>query len=79
MSDTTKVPRRKADMAKLLEFAERAYVLLDNVTDDDECQFDHHGNCQTHYLERTCSVAAARKLLDDWCGVLDDIKERAHV
>lgn len=50
----------------MLAFAERAYPLLANLTDDDECRFDHHGNCQTHHLERTCSVAASRDLLDEF-------------
>jgi hypothetical protein len=30
---------------------------------DTPCRFDHHGNCQEHFLENPCSVAEARGIL----------------
>ena len=38
--------------------------LLARNIDDDPCRRDHHGYCQTHYLEEDCSVDAARKFLE---------------
>lgn len=42
--------------------------LLESLTDPDECDFDHHGGCQTHgYLSlepgERCPQAEARELL----------------
>ncbi|SEU46453.1 hypothetical protein [Nonomuraea wenchangensis] len=42
--------------------------LLQALTDDEECDFDHHGGCQTHgYLslepDERCPQAEARELL----------------
>lgn len=42
---------------------ERLRDLLSRNIDDDPCWRDHHGYCQTHYLEEDCSVAAARAAL----------------
>lgn len=28
-----------------------------------ECRYDHHGNCQAHYVEKPCRVAEARAAL----------------
>jgi hypothetical protein len=30
---------------------------------DEECRFDHDGNCQAHYVEKPCRVAMARAAL----------------
>src|SRR3954462_15690295 len=30
---------------------------------EEECWFDHHGNCQAHYLGNPCCVAIARAAL----------------
>lgn len=30
---------------------------------DEPCRFDHHGNCQAHYVEKPCRVAEARAAL----------------
>lgn len=43
--------------------------LLDDLTDADDCCFDHHGGCRAHgYLSlepgQTCPHAAAKALLD---------------
>ncbi len=43
--------------------------LADQLVDDDECVFDHHGGCQTHHLaEGTetagCPMAQLRALLE---------------
>lgn len=60
----------------LFKFASRAYVLLSNLADDDECVSDDHGVCHTHGRgERVCSVAAATALLDEYTEQLDDLAE----
>jgi hypothetical protein len=28
-----------------------------------ECRFDHHGYCQTHYVDKPCMVAEAREFM----------------
>jgi len=38
----------------------RLLALLETFVDDAPCHFDHHGNCQTHYLGNPCNVALAR-------------------
>jgi hypothetical protein len=30
---------------------------------DEECYFDHHGDCQAHFVERPCRVEVAREFL----------------
>lgn len=61
----------------LFKFASRAYVLLSNLADDDECVSDDHGVCHTHGRgERVCSVAAATALLDEYTEQLDDLAEK---
>lgn len=57
------------------DFAQRAYVLLDNLTDEEECRRDHHGACQTHLGERDCSNARAIALLDQYSERFDEIEE----
>ena len=42
---------------------ERLRGFLTLLVDDEECQRDHHGYCQTHHLEAHCTVAAAREYL----------------
>lgn len=32
---------------------------------DEACRYDHHGYCQAHFLEEECTVAEARKILDN--------------
>jgi len=34
--------KQREEMEKLIDF-------LESYLDDDECDFDHHGYCQTHY------------------------------
>jgi hypothetical protein len=50
-------------LQKKKEAAEEMYEALTYLVDDDPCQFDHHGNCQTHYLGNLCGVAMAKKAL----------------
>lgn len=48
------------------QFAE-AIALLRRLTDDDPCQLDHHGYCQTHRLsEQPCVNAEALHLIAAW-------------
>lgn len=37
--------------------------LLDAIGDG-PCRYDHHGNCQAHFLGNPCEVAAARHVLE---------------
>ena len=49
---------RQADMIAELR------GLLDEMTDSQSCNFDHHGYCQTHNLhERPCPHERAKKIL----------------
>lgn len=73
MADLT---AKETDFRKLLDFAQRAYVLLDNMTDGVACSRDHHGACQTHQGERDCSNARALALLDEYTTILDAIEEK---
>lgn len=34
------------------------------AVNDGECRFDHHGYCQTHYIEKPCRVAEAREFME---------------
>lgn len=34
----------------------------------ERCFFDHHGNCQSHFVENPCSVMLARKALSEIKG-----------
>lgn len=34
--------------SSLIVAAPEMFELLEKLTDNDECQYDHHGNCQTH-------------------------------
>jgi hypothetical protein len=56
------------DTPKLLAEVEQLRALLAEFVDDEPCEFDHHGGCQTHgFLEprpgQRCHVARARELL----------------
>jgi hypothetical protein len=46
------------------ERLQTAEDLLRTFVDDDPCEFDHHGYCQTHCAGEPCSVAQARIFLD---------------
>ena len=39
--------------------------LLETHTDDDECSFDHHGYCQTHFGDNPCRNVLAKHVLDE--------------
>lgn len=46
----------------LLTREQRAVELLQGVVDDEQCQLDHHGVCQTHW-GRPCGMAQIRDFL----------------
>lgn len=54
----------KARIQALTAEVERLRKLLQRNIDNEPCRLDHHGYCQTHYLEEDCSVAAARAALE---------------
>jgi hypothetical protein len=49
--------------AELYAAAPDMYVALGQLIDDEPCEYDHHGNCQTHNLGNPCGVAMAIKAL----------------
>lgn len=60
------IRRYAEDLATLRAERDAAHLALANVlnaVDDGECRLDHHGYCQSHWLEDPCSVAVARDLL----------------
>lgn len=57
---------RTAERDALRARAERAEALVAELVDEGECWFDHHGNCQEHYVfgdNVTCPHKAAKALL----------------
>jgi hypothetical protein len=54
-------------MMTQLEKLERAYDILLILVDahDEECRYDHHGHCQTHWLhDRPCPIEQAKELIN---------------
>jgi hypothetical protein len=49
--------------AHLIAAGPDMYVALEQLIDDEPCQYDHHGNCQAHNLGNPCGVAMAIKAL----------------
>ena len=47
--------------AHLIAAGPDMYVALGQLIDDEPCEYDHHGNCQTHNLGNPCGVAIAIK------------------
>jgi len=41
--------------------------LLEVMVDinDEECRHDHHGYCQSHYLEESCTIKKAKEILKE--------------
>ena len=62
---TTIINQQVAEIAAQKAEIEKLRGLLSRNIDPDPCQLDHHGYCQTHYLEEDCSVAAARAALGE--------------
>lgn len=53
-----KISAKDAEIAELRK-------LLAELTDPDECRYDHHGYCQTHSLqEYPCPHSRAKELLE---------------
>ena len=51
--------------------------VLESFTDDDECRFDHHGYCQTHFggtYEGKCRNVYAKELLEKAQAVAEGAK-----
>lgn len=54
----------EAKIAKLTWQVDTLLNLLDELTDADDCQYDHHGNCQAHSLHsKPCPHERAKKIL----------------
>jgi hypothetical protein len=53
---TEGLKRGRAPLQGLIDAA-RAFI------DDDECEFDHHGYCQTHSVTKPCIVAELHKAI----------------
>jgi hypothetical protein len=68
---TVNTAASEAEIAALKAIAERLAGALKGVLEpmDGECELDHHGLCQTHFLESPCSVAEARALLAEYAKV----------
>ena len=49
--------------ANLIAAAPEMYVALSQLVDDEPCEYDHHGYCQTHNLGNPCEVALGRAAL----------------
>ena len=49
--ETTREAKLEAALIRLLEVM------------DEPCRYDHHGNCQAHFVENPCCVADARALV----------------
>jgi hypothetical protein len=46
--------------------------LISNLTDTDDCAYDHNDRCHTHQMaERPCPHDTATKILLEWQGELD--------
>lgn len=63
----------ESKLEKVEELIGKAEVVLESVKEvkDEECDFDHHGYCQAHNLEKDCHVARASELLEEiakWRG-----------
>ena len=53
--------------ARLIAAAPNLLMVLEALTDDDECRLDHSGFCQTHTNEMNdgqCTMAVARAAID---------------
>lgn len=62
------IERRDQERRESFERVTALRLALRDLLDaygDDPCRLDHHGFCQAHFVERGCSVAAARKVLEE--------------
>ena len=48
------------------ELRKEAADIIRNFTDDEPCQFDHHGNCQSHDMQNPCKMPAAKKFVREF-------------
>ena len=62
--DNEFIAHSKDDITFLLSELKRCREALDGLIDDDDCRFDHHGYCQTHFSGSSpCVMETARKAL----------------
>lgn len=55
-----------------------AAELIDRLTDDGTCDYDHHDNCRTHSLQkRPCPHPLGRQFVEAWRAVEAERKEAA--
>lgn len=75
--------RSRADAAerKLAESLDALAVaaeLIDRLTNDSACDYDHHDNCRTHSLQRRpCPHPLGRQFVEAWRAVEAEQKEAA--
>lgn len=49
---------------ELIEFVEHVQAILEDISDPDPCQYDHHDLCQAHSLhKRPCPHARAKEMV----------------
>lgn len=60
----SRIAELEGENAKLTSYKDTLCGLLDELTDTEECRYDHHDNCQSHNLhERPCPHETAKALL----------------
>lgn len=61
-----------ADVRAVLTEHQAMLLTLWRMIDDEPCEVDHNGHCQTHGLSlQPCTMAEARRLVGDWKPVDD--------
>lgn len=55
-----------AEIARLRHDLDIAASHINELVDNDACQKDHHGYCQTHFLTNPCVVDEARTWLANY-------------
>ncbi len=76
---TARGSTRPAALAEQGEPSDQIKQLLRDLTDPDDCEFDHHGGCQAHgYLSlqpgELCPHAEAKQLIAGWLPVPNTTK-----
>lgn len=58
------------ELAESLDALTAAAELIDRLTDDSTCDYDHHDNCRTHSLhKRPCPHPLGRQFVEAWRAV----------
>lgn len=64
------VVQLRAELAESLDALTVATELIDRLTDDGTCDYDHHDNCRTHGLQRRpCPHPLGRQFVEAWRAV----------